>query len=71
MKTPISFDYKGKHYEGTLSEVKGAGTKTWHLTINGYHRGQLLLLDRGWAFFSNSREFEELADYFGEAVSNG
>lgn len=68
MDIPISFDYKGKHYEGTFSEVSGAAAKMWHLTINGYHCGQLLLLERGWVFFSNSGEFEELADYFGDIV---
>lgn len=39
-----------------------------HLTINNYHCGQLLLLERGWVFFSNSGDFEELAGYFGDIV---
>jgi hypothetical protein len=59
---------KGKHYEGTFSEVSGAAAKMWHLTINSYHRGQLHLLERGWVFFSNSGDFEELAGYFGDIV---
>ena len=69
MDIPVSFEYKGKHYQGTFSDVSGAAAKMWHLTINRYHRRQLLLLERGWAFFSNSGEFQELAEYFGEVVT--
>lgn len=51
MDIPVSFDYKGKYYEGILSDVSGAAAKMWHLTINRYYRGQLLLLERGWGVF--------------------
>jgi hypothetical protein len=67
-KTPISFDYKGKHYEGKLQPVNGAGTNVWHLSINNYYYGKLRYIDK-WVFHSNSNEMNDLADLFGKHVS--
>jgi len=44
-KIPIQFDYNGKHYEGHFSEVSGGGASSWHLTIDNYYRGQLILTE--------------------------
>jgi len=66
-KIPISFDYKGKHYDGTLEEVHGAGAKVWHLTIDGYCCGQLMHIDK-FVFHSNIGKFKELADLFGNHI---
>ena len=65
---PISFDYKGKHYEGFLSKVRGAGANVWHLMINNYYYGMLMYVDT-WVFHSNSNEMKELAGFFGKTVS--
>lgn len=66
---PITFDYKGKHCEGTLSEVHGAGaTGVFHLMINNFYRGQLINTQKGWAFYSNSGEMADLSNFFGEQV---
>lgn len=65
---PISFDYKGKHYNATLEEVIGAGDQTWHLMIDKYYNGKLIFYpkDQRWYFRSQTGEFEELSDFFGE-----
>lgn len=66
---PVEFDYQGKHYKGHLTEVHGAG-KVWHLIINNYYFGQLVLSENyGWAFHSNKGIMEDLAEYFGEIVT--
>ena len=67
-KIPVSFDYKGKHYNGTLDEVNGGGANMWHLTINKYHYGSLMYTDK-WVFHSNKNEMKELAELFGEQVT--
>jgi hypothetical protein len=54
---PISFDYRGKHYDGYLSEVSGAGGQTWFLNINKYHRGQLLFVNGNFVFYSKQEVF--------------
>ena len=43
----------------------------FHLAINKMHRGQLWLsaFNNQWAFKSKDGMFEELADYFGMAVT--
>jgi hypothetical protein len=66
---PVSFDYKGKHYEGFLSEVTGGGGSTWHLMIDKYYCGALHWTPyRGFWFSSQTGEFEDIADYFSEVV---
>ena len=65
---PVSFDYKGKHYSGSLDEVAGAGAMVWHLMIGNYYRGRFTYMDK-WIFFSNDKMFEDMADYFGEVVT--
>jgi len=64
---PISFDYKGKHYEGKLTPVHGAGAKVWYLMINNYYHGRLMYIDK-WVFHSNSGEMTDLAELFGNQV---
>jgi hypothetical protein len=53
-KIPISFDYKDKHYDGTLDEVSGAGANVWHLMINNYYKGKLMMVSDKLVFHSNS-----------------
>lgn len=65
---PVSFDYKGKHYEGSLDEVNGSGGRTWFLNINKYHRGQLLFVNDKFVFYGSDKMFEDLAEFFGEII---
>ena len=67
-KIPISFDYKGKHYDGYFGEVFGAGRKMWHLMINNYYYGQLLFVNEKFVFYSNSGEMQDLAEKFCEQI---
>ncbi len=67
-KIPISFYCKGKHYEGYLCEVHGAAARMWHLMINNYYKGQLLVVNEKFVFHSNSGEMEDLAEQFGEQI---
>jgi hypothetical protein len=64
----VSFEYNGKHYQGILSQVSGAGATVWHLTINNYYRGMLMYTDK-WVFYNNKNEMQELADFFGDQVN--
>jgi len=65
-KIPISFDYKGQHYEGHFNEMLG---KThWHLMINNFYCGALLFTQRGFAFHSNSGQFEDMVDEFADLI---
>ena len=67
---PIQFDYKGKHYEGHFSEVAGGGAHSWHLMIDNYYKGQLILTENyGWAFHNNKDEMKDMAEYFGEYIT--
>lgn len=66
---PVSFDYNGKHCNGHFSAPSGAGGKTWHLTIDGYYRGQLILTENfGWQFSNNQDTMTELTDYFAAVI---
>jgi hypothetical protein len=65
---PISFDYKGKHYDGFLSEVAGAGANVWHLMINNYYYGKLMMVNDKFVFHSNSGEMQDLAELFGQQI---
>ena len=65
---PVSFDYKGMHYEGELSQVHGAGAQVWHLIIDNYYYGMLMYTTQ-WVFHSPKNEMKELAEFFGEQVS--
>ncbi len=64
---PISFDYKGKHYSGSLDEVSGVAAKVWYLMIDKYYYGRLMFIDK-WAFHGDKNEMEDIADFFGEYV---
>lgn len=66
---PIEFDYEGKHYKGHFREIAGAAGRLWHLMIDNYYYGQLVLSDNyGWAFHNNKGLMADLADYFGDIV---
>lgn len=67
---PVSFDYKGKHYSGFLSEVTGGGGSVWHLMINRFYWGQLHYYPSRdeFRFTSQTREFEDISDFFGEVI---
>ena len=66
----VSFDYKGKHYDGELSEVPGAGAQVWHLMIDNYYKGMLMYTTQ-WVFHNQKGEMKELAEFFGEQVTRG
>ncbi len=63
---PITFDYDGQTHRGEFSRVMGAGFNHWHLTINGYHVGQLFYTEAfGWRFGAGKgNRMEELAEFF-------
>lgn len=62
---PISFDYKGKHFEGELSQVYGA--QVWHLMIDSRYYGMLMYTTQ-WVFHNPKNEMKELVGVFGEHV---
>lgn len=69
---PITFEFRGKKYTGHFGRVAGAGSSShFHLTVGGYHYGQLWFSDRGvWRFESNAfPEMSELAEEFGAVVT--
>ena len=50
---PVTFNYKGKEYNGHFSQVSGAGsTAMFHLNVNGFYWGRLRYSDftNGWGF---------------------
>jgi hypothetical protein len=67
----VSFDFKGKHYDGHLSAVHGGGVHHYHLMIENYYYGRLRFLEGEWVFDTNrgSAGWETLADFFGNAVA--
>ncbi len=67
---PITFNYQGQLYRGSLSPVSGSAAhgSLWHLMINNFYRGQLLNTDNGWVFHSQTAVFKELEDYFGDYI---
>lgn len=68
-KIPISFEYKGQYYCGYFNAVHGVGSNVWFLSIDNYHRGQLIRTENfGWQFCNNKNEMKELTDYFAEVV---
>lgn len=66
-KIPITFD----KFTGYFTKVSGAGESSiWHLyDSKNYYIGRLRFTDK-WVFDSSpkGKEFETLADYFGEVV---
>lgn len=69
-KIPVSFEYKGKHYKGTLEEVNGGGGGMWHLTIDRYYCGQMNYNGNTGTlrFTSQTGKFEELNDFFADVL---
>ena len=81
MKIPITFNYQNKEYKGELSPVSGSGSNaTYHLTVDGFHWGQLSYITgspgfngkhavaEGWRFSSNTQDLQHLAEDFGRVV---
>lgn len=80
---PVSFTTHSKQYTGYFSRVSGAGSSgVYHLTVDGKYFGQLNWVPghpgfeggihshpAGWRFTSNNHDFGELAEYFGEVVT--
>lgn len=64
---PISFDYNGRQYNGCFSEVHGAGSNVWHLMIDKYYYGRLMIIEIGWAFHGNT--MQDMAEHFGEYIT--
>ena len=73
MEIPISFEYKGKEFKGTLSDVMGAGdTLVFYLNDDrNYYCGRLRRHNNEWVFDANRRDpqFKELADFFGDHIT--
>lgn len=76
MTIPVSFEYEGIQFDGTLEDALGGGSSFW-LIINNYSYGQLVKQQPGqpgenlhakWYFYPTKGLFEELAGYFGELV---
>lgn len=63
-KIPITFEYAGEQFSGSLDAVFGAGGNTWYLMINKFYYGRLRINERGWFF--DGKHFNELADFFGD-----
>lgn len=70
-KIPITFEYEGKEYKGTLDQVAGAAGKTWHLMIDNFYWGKLRLNDNGWFFDATPKNesMTSMAYYFGEYIT--
>jgi hypothetical protein len=69
-KILIEFDYHGEHYCGHFTAPHGAGGKVWHLSIDNYHRGQLIHTENyGWQFHSRDGSLKELTEYFAQVVT--
>lgn len=80
---PVTFDFKGKTYNGHLTQISGAGTSAnFHLKVNGGYWGMLSYIEghpgfngglhavpSGWRFSSPVHpELSELTDHFGYVV---
>lgn len=68
---PVTFDHKGKTFNGYFSEVTGAGTASaWQLYDNeNYYHGQLIINARNeWVFTDQKMELAYLSDYFRDVV---
>lgn len=67
---PVEFDYNDQHYKGHFTAVSGAGGKTFFLTVDGFHKGQLVHTESyGWQFHSNNNQFKELTQFFADVVT--
>lgn len=68
MKIPVSFQYNGKRYLGTLDEVAGAGAGMWQLMVDGYYWGRLRKVKDEWFFDESKWQVGGLKDYFAAVV---
>jgi hypothetical protein len=67
-KIPVVFKYQEKEYKGTLDEVAGANTNTWHLMIDNYYWGRLRKVGEDWMFDESKYKVGDLRDYFAGVV---
>jgi hypothetical protein len=69
-KIPVSFEFGGQTYRGTLQAVFGSGGETWFLYVDHFYWGRLRLVNDKWFFDTNnkSKGMESLADYFGDVI---
>ena len=68
-QVPVTFEWNGNKVRGMLTNGPGAGGEVWHLSVNNFHWGQLVLTQSGeWRFSSNTKDLEHLSEYFGEQV---
>ena len=78
---PVTFFYEGHDHKGELTRVSGGGSASvYQLQVDGYYWGQLIYVENqpgydgkhavleGWKFYSNQKELDHLADYFGRVV---
>lgn len=68
-KIPVSFQYNGQHYEGTLDEVIGGGSGVWQLMVNDYYWGRLRRVNDEWFFDESKWDIGQLKDYFAAVVT--
>jgi hypothetical protein len=65
---PVTFDFEGKTYRGTLTEVLGSGaTAMWHLMVDKYYWGRLRYTD-SWVLDTNKPGMESKAEEFGSII---
>lgn len=63
MKIPFTFIHESVGYEAVLAKVSGAGgNEVWHLLMNRFYKGQLMLVNDHWVLFGL---YHERADEFG------
>ena len=72
MDIPVTFEFEGKQYQGTLSLVSG-GAGMWHLYVEGadgklYFKGQLFKVGDKWRFASQSGKIDYLGEEFGKII---
>ncbi len=66
-EVPIILTYQARTYSGEFHPVSGAGSnQVWFLVINNFYNGPRCYMDGRWLFHSQTRKFEDLAEYFGE-----
>lgn len=67
-KIPVTFEYEGKEFSGTLDEVAGAGADYWHLTVNKHYWGRLRKVGETWFFDESKWKVAHLVDHFAAVV---
>lgn len=72
IKIPVSFQYQGSHYTGTLDEVVGGGDGMWQLMVKGFFWGRLRRVNGEWFFDESKWKIEQRwKDHFAAVVTAG